>query len=192
MRTRVFTRSQPVTVTVRQRAPLNFTYKSRDQPSPHRCKRVLFIRCWAVDLVCFRALFLMMHSKITFYAVTVVFSSPLGLNWRRCRRSRRSRRSQRMRWSVSLCLTSSNPFMTWMWSRERRPCSNVKWLVCLTPPSSGSTTANGLRAPRTEGWHSVSVSKRINIRSAFRPLWVYIFTDFTEILQSWALYFRFS
>lgn len=95
---------------------------------------------------------------------------PLGLNWRRCHRFQRSQRSQRMRWSVSLCLTSSNPFMTWMWSRERRLCSNVKWLVCHTPPSSGSTMAKGLRAPRTERWHSVSASEWINIQPMFRPI----------------------
>ncbi len=164
MRMRVFSRSRPITVTARRRALLNFTSRSHGRLSPHRCKTVFFTECWAVALCVSHGLLLVTDETILFSCsncqrgeiLTCHFeyvplspsfcflaALPLGLNWRRCHQSQRSRRSQKMRWNVSLCPTSSNPFMTWMWSRERRLCSNVKWLVCRIPPSSGSTMANG-------------------------------------------------
>lgn len=36
----------------RRRALLNFTYKNRGQPFPHRCKSMFFFGCWAIAPVC--------------------------------------------------------------------------------------------------------------------------------------------
>lgn len=44
-RMRGFSRSRLVTITARQRAPPNFTYKNRGRPSPRRCRRVLIFHC---------------------------------------------------------------------------------------------------------------------------------------------------
>lgn len=108
-----------------------------------------------------------------------------GLSWRRCRPSQKSQRSRRMRWSAWPCLTSSNHFMTWMWSRERRLCSNVEWLGCHIPPSYGSTMAKGLRAPMTERWPSVSALKCKSISNMY---WLLYRTAQVQMLRNVRFY----